>query len=439
MQIDNLKKDVQKNSNLKKYILIGLILAVTLLIILLVVVVLYSSMKPKPLTVFIDGSAANYTQDTFIFNEDKVYVSLKDIAGLIGYRYYDGGYKEFTQDKSKCYLESADEIVVYELGQNKIYKTLNNGTIEYSEFEISEPVMTVEGGNKLYIIATALRLGCNLNFEYNAQQNQIVINTLSNLYETYNKNANDNKYNNANAVDNDFNNKKLILRGALIVKDTSREKYGIISLDGTQTFLDIKYDEIKFIENFNQLIVKGENKYGIVSIADIQNVKLPYDKLTILDNTNKLYYVEDSGKKGIITLDGNPLGELAIEYDEIGIDTKLTQAQKLVDSIIIYDKCILAKKDNVWKIYDLEGEAVSLYEWEEIGYIEDDSNNNIVLLPDIEGIVVSNGEKYGIINAEGRLLVDCIYDKIYSETLNGEAQYYLVEGEDIRELEDCLN
>ena len=127
MQIGNLNasKD-NKNSKTKKYVLIGLIVSVVLLFLILTLLIVFSSMKPQKLMLSIDGQTKEFAQDTFVFEEEKVYVSLKDIANLVGYRYYDGGYKEFTQDKTICYLECDDEIVVYESKKDKISKTLNN-------------------------------------------------------------------------------------------------------------------------------------------------------------------------------------------------------------------------------------------------------------------------------------------------------------------------
>ena len=81
MQISSLNSNNrQNNSNAKKYILIGLIISVVLLLIVLVISVLYSSMKPKNLQLVVNGNSMNFAKDTFFMENDKIYVSLKDIA-----------------------------------------------------------------------------------------------------------------------------------------------------------------------------------------------------------------------------------------------------------------------------------------------------------------------------------------------------------------------
>ena len=89
MQINSLNSNNrQNNSNAKKYILIGIIISVALLVILLVISVLYSGMKPKQLQLIVNGNSIDFANDTFFMENGKIYVSLKDIANLIDYKYF---------------------------------------------------------------------------------------------------------------------------------------------------------------------------------------------------------------------------------------------------------------------------------------------------------------------------------------------------------------
>lgn len=54
-----------------------------------------------------------------------------------------------------------------------------------------------------------------------------------------------------------------------------------------------------------------------------------------------------------------------------------------------------------------------------------DKSYNILLVEDISGIVVCQNGKYGIINSIGRLIVPCVFDRIYSEIAGGEKTYYM--------------
>lgn len=451
MQISSLNSNNrQNNSNAKKYILIGLIISVVLLLIVLVISVLYSSMKPKNLQLVVNGNSMNFAKDTFFMENDKIYVSLKDIANLIDYRYYEGGYREFTQDKSICYLQSEDEVVVYELGKNKIRKTLNGRDVLYSEFEIKEPVR--KSNDKLYCLASDLMIGCNLAITYNADTNKIDISTLQNLYTQYNDKAKENKYANVKELDDNFNNKKAILYGMMVVSDTSKDdnntrensKYGVISLDGTRTYLDIKYDEIDFVEILQQFIVKGENKFGVVDNKGTQKIKLEYDEIKLFSGINKLYYAKKNNKKGILDEFGDALGEnLYVEFDELGINASLFPNDNIKNSMLLYDICIPAKRGDKWGLFSIEGELISGFEWDEFGFIANkdnrsnsDNSKNILLVPSMEGIVVCKDGKYGIIDLDGKILAVPEFDKIYSETIGGKEKYYLQYGDTVIDIEN---
>lgn len=443
MQIGSLNSNKDnKNSKTKKYVLIGLIVSVVLLFLILILLVLFSGMKPQNLTLSIDGQSKEFAQDTFVFEEEKVYVSLKDIANLVGYRYYDGGYKEFTQDKTICYLECDDEIVVYESKKDKISKTLNNDNIQYSEFTISAPVKMIN--NKLYVISSGLSVGCNLSFLYKQDTKQITINTLSNLYNTYNAKVEEGKYINVTGLDENFVNKKAILYGMLVVNSNikGQTKYGVISLDGEQTYLDIKYNDIKFIENLQEFIVKGETKYGVMAKNGAQKIKIDYDEIKLFDNINNLYYVQKNGKKGILDRDGEALGQnLYVEYDEIGVNASLFKTNNIQNSMELFNKCIPVKKGEKWGVFDLSGELISNFNWDSLGYVNTQKPSENILLIDgiIEGIIVCRDGKYGIIDSDGNLLVGPVFDKIYSEIEAGEERYYIQFGSTITELDEYLN
>lgn len=449
MQINDIgikKEQTKTKSKAKKYVLIGLIVSAVLLLLLLILLVLISTMTPKNLTLTVDGTVKTFESDVFIKENNTLYVSLRDIANLVGYRYYEGGYKQYNQDKSKCYLESDNEIVVYELANNKILKTLNNGYEQYSEFTISEPVK--QSGDKLYVTAQALAKGCNLNFVYIENSNQIVINTLDNLYNSYNEKAKEGSYLNVETLDDDFSNKKTILYGMLVVKSTikEQEKYGVISLDGSKVYLDIKYDEISFNEQLQEFLVKAESKYGVMSKDGKQIIKLDYDKLQLLDNINNLYYVEKNGKKGVLDRNGNALGGiLYVEYDQVGISSNLFPSNNIENSMLLYDNCIPVKKGNKWAIFDKTGKVISDFKWDDLGYIETTTNNtnvsntnNILLIEEVNGIVVCQNGKYGIVSSEGNLIVNPVYNKIYSETINGKELYYLQFENTVIELNNYL-
>lgn len=438
MQISNLNSKKEQKSKARMYILIALVVAVVLLLVLLVLLVMFSSATPKKLTLSIDGKETQFAQGTFIIENETVYVSLKDIASLVGYRYNDGVYKQYTEDKTKCYLENDNEVVTYSLDEDSMYKTLNNGNIQYNEFKMPEPVKSKN--SKLYINSTGLSIGCNLSFSYNKSTNKITINTLQNLYNTYSQKASKGEYTGVDSLDDSFENQKAILRGMIVVKSTIKGevKYGVVSLDGKNTYLGIKYDEMKFIENSQEFLVRGDKKYGIMTKNGTQRVALEYDKIELLDSINNLYYAVKDGKKCVLDKDGNILsGSL---YDDIGVNTSLFPKDSIGNGMLLYGNCIPVKLGDKWGFIDVKGNIIASPRFESLGYIESatKTNNNILLIEDKSGIVVSRNGNYGIIDMDGNGITPFVFDKIYSEKIGDKSVYYLEFDGEYQELNDYV-
>lgn len=68
----------------------------------------------------------------------------------------------------------------------------------------------------------------------------------------------------------------------------------------------------------------------------------------------------------------------------------------------------------------------------DFGYIEGTSKtaNNVLVIPDREGIIIYKDGLYGIINSSGRTLLPIQLKKIYMEINNGKNSYYMVFGND---------
>ena len=70
----------------------------------------------------------------------------------------------------------------------------------------------------------------------------------------------------------------------------------------------------------------------------------------------------------------------------------------------------------------------------DFGYIEGTSKtakgNNVLVIPEKEGIIVYKDGLYGVINSSGRTLLPIQLKKVYVETNNGKNSYYMVYGDD---------
>lgn len=70
----------------------------------------------------------------------------------------------------------------------------------------------------------------------------------------------------------------------------------------------------------------------------------------------------------------------------------------------------------------------------DFGYIEGTSKvakgNNVLVIPEREGIIVYKDGLYGVINSSGRTLLPIQLKKVYAEMNNGKNNYYMVYGDE---------
>ena len=172
----------------KKSKKIMIIISVIIVILFLISIGLFGTiyyLKSQQFKFIVNGTVISnnaMSDDLFIFENDKVYVSLRDISELIDYKYYNGGYKQYTEDATKCYLESKNEVATFEKDSTTIYKTPTE-EIDYTYFTLEEPIKRING--KLYISSKGLTVACNLQMSYNKEANNITIYTLPYLTNYY--------------------------------------------------------------------------------------------------------------------------------------------------------------------------------------------------------------------------------------------------------------
>lgn len=425
----------QEQDKKTKKIMIGItILLVILLIISIALFITIYYLQGQKLKVKLDGKTIKTASDLFIFEEGKVYVSIKDIAPIINYKYYNGGYKQYSEDTTSCYLEGENEVCTFENESNKIYKTPVN-ELDYEFFTIDEEVRIIN--EKLYISSQGISVACNMQFTYNEKQNEITIYTLPYLVKYY---TNASKY---SAVSENFKNQKALLYNLLVVQnfentttnyDTKNIRYGIYTLTGEEV-VGQKYTNIEFIESTKEFIVTTEeNKVGIITSSGETKVRPQYDALKQIDKDRNLYLATSNNKKGIIEKNGKIL--IYLEYDEIGVDTKEFQNNNIKNSYVLFDNAIPVMQNGKWGMYDIKGNIIVPLEYDGIGCIsKDKSLNNTLVIPEVKGIVFAQktklennneGTLYGIINSSGKTLVVQALETVYSITNNGREEYTMI-------------
>ena len=353
---ENRKK--QKTAN-QKLVLILLIISIVLLVLTVGLLAFFKYFKPKAnelLKLKING-AEGKTSDTFIITLEngENYISLRELAQKMEYSYFNGEYLQFSEDKNKGYIDNGQEIIGFENGSKKIYKT-KEGDKELQYYELSREI--ISSNNMLYVnindIAPMLSLIVNNGS----------IDTTEKFVETLSTTIKEKGYTD---VDADYNNLKAISYNLIIVNKDSRK--GIVNLN-FEEIVGTKYDTIEFIEYTMEFIVSSNNKYGILKQNGERKIDLVFDEIKILSYSPLLYSVKINNKFGILNKDGELIANT--EYDKIGYDA---DNSKNIEETVIIPSLINEIKETV---------------------------------------VVGKEQKYGLLDIEGRkLILDCTFDGIY--------------------------
>ncbi len=185
-----------------------------------------------------------------------------------------------------------------------------------------------------------------------------------------------------------------------IVKYKKDGKYGIISLDGKEITKPI-YDEIDTLQyKEGELIVKKDGKYGVINLKGYELVEALYDQISAdaFFEENEKYY-NDGYIIANKTESGYRYGYVSYEGEE-KLETIYNDMQRIQD---------IGDKDNVYLLVAQKGRyGVFKNEKElikpEYQSISFDDNNEI--------FVVQQGKKYGVIDKEGKQIIDCKFEQI---------------------------
>ena len=216
----------------------------------------------------------------------------------------------------------------------------------------------------------------------------------------------------------------------VLVKNSSGE-YGVNKLSTGESILGTKYAKIKFIESSMNFIVTTEDgKQGISSTTETK-ITPQYDELNQLDKNLDLYIVKNDNKYGVIN--GNDEIVIHMEYDKIGIDTMEFINNNIENQYILYEKYLPVQRDGKWGLMNLNGQIALPVEYDSIGCKKGPSvtktENNLLLIPEVQGIVVCKNEFYGLMTPQGTKLVPVSLTEMYKVTNAGKNTYYMTYNE----------
>ena len=356
-----------------KLVMIALIICI-LLVIIIVALMIYLQMTQTPqMTLRINGNQITLQQDVIVSDSNgNRYISLKDLSDLLGYKYNNGAYMEYEEDKTKCYIDNNYEIIGFNKDSSLIYKTTEDSQTDYEYYKLNKNILEYQ--EKLYIaledLNKALNLICDLS-----NANNITIETTTYASSIHAEQMKETNY----ILTSDNNNLKALAYGMLVV---SRDNLLGVLNQNHQEIIGNKYRTMEFNEyNMTYIVSNERNQYGIITTDGNIQIALRYDSLRVINYEPLLYEVSQNKKYGIMKEDGQMLTEL--EYDRIGYPADL---QNKINYTLI--------------IPDLDGRTGST-------------------------IVVCKDGKYGLVYlTNGKAFLECdTADRIYAIENLGEIEY----------------
>ena len=188
----------------------------------------------------------------------------------------------------------------------------------------------------------------------------------------------------------------------------------------------LKYTNIEFIEGSQEFIVTTpEKKVGLITKDGDTRVSPQYDALKQIDKDRNLYLATNNKKSGVIERNGKIL--IYLEYDQIGVNKTQFPSNDIKNKYILFNNAIPVMRDKKWGLFDIDGKEILPVDYDSMGCVvrtsSDRSLNNILVIPEIEGIVIGkeftteNNNKtmyYGVVSSTGQILIPTGLDTIYS-------------------------
>lgn len=340
----------------KKMVLNLLILSIVLLVVVIALMYVVKKNQPLKPTLYVNNESKPVISDLIIDNAEdgKKYVSLKDVSALIGYQYLGGEYPEYKEISTKGYFQNSNQIIGFELGSNKIYKTVPDTNTDFQYYDIKNKI--IQKNDKLYIELQDFNETCQAIADYSSEKNQTTITTGDSLMTQWERKIIE--AGTYKSVSKDFENQKALFQGLIVVGTSEKNdgNYGVIDTN-MKEIITPKFKEMKFDEYTKNFIVKGsDNQYGVISKDGKEIiVEVKYDSVRIINYNPVLYEVKLNNKYGVINEKGKIIANT--EYDKIGYDgdkTKETKAVLVIKEVYENKDGIVVSKNNGYGIISLE-------------------------------------------------------------------------------------
>lgn len=413
--------ETKKVDNSKKTAKIILIVMSILLVAIIAIFIAIVYIQDSTLKLYINGNLNEKVKAMMVVESDgKIYFPIKEIAPYLGYESFNGEYTNKSEDASKCYIQSEEEIANFSLNSNKIYKlTLSDNTANYDYFYADKPIKAING--KLYATTDAIEEAFNMSFAYDSESQRAYIYTMPYLVETYSARVLDYGY---EKISENFSNQKAVVNDMIVVTKNQDKNYAVIDPKGN-IVIEPKYDYIEYLPSSGDFLVQSNNKVGIISAKRETKVQILYDSLELVDRDAALYIAKRDERYGIIDSRGNI--KVYIEYDQIGIDSTRFEQNDIKNKYLLDNGMIPAKKGELWGAFDKNGKTILNFEYESFGYIASSNKDaiNLLMIPDYNIMVACKNKKYTLINSAGEEKCLPVLDDVYMTINSGKKYYYM--------------
>ena len=442
MDDDELNEEQQEIKKIKTIIIIAIII-LSIIALVLAGLIIYKKNNPTHITAYIDGIRVSDFEQILDVQTDEngktqIYIPIREFAKFLNavhpefnYTTFKGDYNPKTEEESKCYiLREKYEVAIFTAKSKIIYKlNLQDRTEEYEEINAERDVFLNNG--VLYASSECIEKGYNLEFRYDENKKTIRIYTLDYLVSANQKLLAEKNFSNFGALEIDeknFNNCKSILKGLLIVKNSSK-KYGVLTTDFKEFILEPQYDNIDFMEESSNFLVESNKQIGVFSKEGKNMIELKYQDITSMGQNSNLYLVKVNNQYGVVDENGNII--IYPQYEKIGIDVKNFTYNNIKNGYILLNKLIPVQQNSKWAFYTLEGKQVSNgFKYDIIGCSRVKSVNNVsglLQIPERNVVVVGdNTGKYSFMNINGDdSMLPFLFEYIYIKSSEGKNTYWM--------------
>ena len=160
-----IEESFQNKEEKKKKRTTGIILAA--IFIVLIIIISISAylfyIQSTTMRLILDGKSNDNLKQLIVFENGTMYAPIKEIASDLGYNSYNGEYTKRSEDQSKCYVQSENEVANFSLNSNIIYKLdLTSKEGNYEKVVVDDPVIAKNG--VLYATSQAIEKAFNVSF-----------------------------------------------------------------------------------------------------------------------------------------------------------------------------------------------------------------------------------------------------------------------------------